>query len=314
MDIDADRLRVLVAVAHAGSIAAAARDMSFTASALSQQLAKLEREVGCALVDRGPSGVTLTEAGQALVAHGEAVLGELRAAERTVAALLGRPPSKLALGTFATAGQTIVPAALAALRQRHPGVVLSLQDLEPPAGYGLVVSGELDLLITHRYPGVRWPETQLARQLLLLDPLRLVLPLGHRCAAAERVDLAQLSGDEWICGDTGGPDCVALRTLAGQPGFPRRVAYETKDYLVALALVAAGVGVALVPASMLRPGDDRFVVRDVVGVDPAREISVLHRKRPAPLVTDMVTALRASAAALVTAAASRTPASRTAAS
>jgi DNA-binding transcriptional LysR family regulator len=302
MALDTDRLRVLVAVAHAGSIAAAARRMSFTASALSQQLAKLEREVGCPLLDRGPSGVVLTEAGRALVAHGEAVLGELRSAEQTVAALRGRPPSRLAMGTFATAGQTIVPAALAEFRRGHPGVVLSLQDLEPPAGYGLVVSGELDLLITHRYPGARQPETSLVKQVLLLDPLRLVLPVGHPSAAGacgERVDLAGLADDEWICGDTDGPDCVALRTLAGEPGFPRRVAYETKDYLVALALVAVGVGVALVPESMLgRVQSGRVVVRDVAGVDPVREISVLHRRRPAPLVADMVAALRGSAAAL----------------
>lgn len=301
MAIDADRLRVLVAVAHAGSIAAAARNMSFTASALSQQLAKLEREVGCALLDRGPSGVTLTEAGRTLVAHGEAVIGELRSAERTVAELLGRTPTRLALGAFPTAGQNLVPAALAGFRRTHPAVRLALRELEPPAGYGLVVSGELDLLITHRYPGVRSPETQLCRQNLLLDPLRLVLPLEHPAAAADPVEVERLADEEWICGDAGGPDCVALRTVAGEPTFPRRVAYETKDYLVTLSLVAAGLGVALVPMSMLRgPDRGRFAVRQIAGVDPAREISVLHRKRPSTLVVDMVAELRRSATAMST--------------
>ncbi|HEX3791212.1 MAG TPA: LysR family transcriptional regulator [Pseudonocardiaceae bacterium] len=300
MPLDAARLRVLVEVAHAGSIVAAAKAMSFTPSALSQQLTKLEREVGCPLVERGPAGVTLTQAGTALVAHGEIVLGELRAAEQTVRALLGRSPAQLSIGEFATAGQTLVPAALASFRREHPTVRLSLLDLEPPAGYGLVASGDLDLLITHRYPGVVLPETVLCRQSLLSDPLRLVLPPDHPAGRASRVRLADLVDEDWVCGETGSPDCVALRTVAGRPGFPRRVAYETKDYLVSLSLVAAGLGVALVPWSMLRGQDrSRFLVRGIAGARPAREIYLVHRQRPAPLVLDMVAALTRSATVMV---------------
>src|SRR3954447_9075232 len=112
MPMDVARLQVLVEVAHSGSIAAAARRMSFTPSALSQQLAKLEAEVGCRLVDRGPLGIRLSEAGVLLVEHGERVLGALREAEAALSQRLATQPQHVALGTFATAGTVLVPAAL----------------------------------------------------------------------------------------------------------------------------------------------------------------------------------------------------------
>ena len=168
-----------------GSIAAAAQRLDFTPSAVSQQIGKLERDLGCRLLERHPRGVTLTPVGQALLAHAETVVGELRAAEQAVQTMLGAEPARLAVGTFASAAQSLVPRALARFRRRHPDVALILLDLEPPDGYGLVSSGDLDLLITHRYPGVPLPDLRgLSRQLLMHDPLRLVLPAGHARRAA----------------------------------------------------------------------------------------------------------------------------------
>lgn len=133
MPVDVARLRVLVEVAHAGSIAAAARRMSFTPSALSQQLGKLEAEAGSQLVDRGAAGVRLTAAGRVLVEHGERILGELRDAADALAHVA--EPDHVAIGTFATAGAVLVPDALAAFRRRHPAVQLSLRILEPYKGH-----------------------------------------------------------------------------------------------------------------------------------------------------------------------------------
>src|SRR5690606_3848747 len=177
MALDADRLRVLVEVAHAGSIAAAAARLGFTPSAVSQQLAKLEREVGAPLVERGRAGTRLTGPGRVLLEHGERVLGELRAAEQAVRAAAGAGPQRIAVGAFSTAARTLLPRALAALKRERPGIRISLVDIEPPDGYGLVAARELDLLLTHRYPGVSLPPARgLRRRLLLRDPLRLVLP------------------------------------------------------------------------------------------------------------------------------------------
>ena len=220
--LDAQRLAVLAEVAHAGSIASAAQRLAFTPSAVSQQIGKLERDVGCRLLHRHPRGVTLTPVGQALLSHAETVIGELRTAEQTVQAMLGAQPSRLAVGTFASAGQSLVPRALARFRRRHPDVALALHDLEPPDGYGLVTSGDLDLLITHRYPGVPLPDPRgLTRQLLMHDPLRLVLPASHPRAHSPQITIAELTGQEWISGSAGIPNRVCLELAARWPASSR---------------------------------------------------------------------------------------------
>jgi len=284
---------VLVEVARAGSIAEAARRMSYTPSAVSQQLSKLEAELRARLVERSGSGVRLTEVGAVLVHHGERVLGELREAEAATAAALGAGQRRMAIGTFATAGAALVPAALTEFRERHPGVQLSLRDLEPPDGYGLVTSGDLDLLITHRYPGVpSVPTAGLVRRPLLEDPLRLALPATRPATA--RLDPAT---EHWISGGLGVPNRTCLDMLAARRGFTPRISYETADYALTLALVRAGLGVALVPAMVLRehPG---VQVREWGSARPAREICVVHRGRPTPLVTELVTLIRQVAEAL----------------
>ena len=292
--VDAGRLRVLVEVAHAGSIAAAATRMAFTPSALSQQLSKLERELGARLLDRGPGGVKLTAAGRVLVEHGERVLGELRAADEAVRALLGAEPERLSIGAFPTAGQLLVPGALGEFRSRHPGVQLSLVDLEPPAGYGLVASRELDLLITHRYPGVALPKADgLQRLRLLDDPLVLAMPAAHPLAGAGRVAFADLGGQEWICGGPGIADLITLERLARRTGVDVKVAFETHNYEVTLALLRAGLGMALLPASVFARADTTCVVaRELADVRPARRVYVVLRRRPSALVSEVVELLR----------------------
>lgn len=297
--LDSSRLAVLVEIARAGSIAGAAQRLSFTPSAVSQQLGKLERDLGCQLVRRHPRGVTLTPAGRTLAAHAETVVGELRAAERSVRAMLGDAPPPLALGTFASVGQSLVPEALAGFRRSHPSVALRLMDLEPPDGYGLVSSADLDLLITHRYPGVPLPDPRgLQRGLLASDPLRLVLPSSHPEARSRRLALERLSADDWISGSSGVPNRACLEQLARSAGIGLRVAFETKDYQVTLALIEAGLGIALVPATVLRHvSSPRLAVRDLHGPAPARDIYLVHRKRPGMLVAEMIADLRDAAGA-----------------
>ncbi|MEU4248724.1 LysR substrate-binding domain-containing protein [Amycolatopsis sp. NPDC026612] len=288
--LDAHRLTVLAEVAHAGSIAAAAQRLSFTPSAVSQQLAKLERDVGARLLHRHARGVTLTPIGAALLTHAETIAGELRTAERTVRALLD---DELTVGTFASAGMTLVPAALAGFRRDHPGVALRLLDLEPPDGYGLVRSRDLDLLITHRYPGAPLPDPRgLQRTLLRSERFRLIFPQGHAKARARRLTLAGLAAEDWISGSPGVPNRACLEQLADAAGVRLRVAYETRDYQVILALVEAGLGIAFVPESVLeRVSPARVEVRDAADARPAREIFLVHHRRPGELVTEMVARL-----------------------
>lgn len=295
--LDANRLRVLVEIAHAGSIAAAAQRLSFTPPALSQQLTKLERETGCTLVERGRTGATLTDAGRLLLEHGERVLGELRDAEAAMRAHAGRPPERLSLGSFASAAKTLLPGVLAAFGDEHPQVRLSLSDVEPPGGHGLVASGELDLLVTHRYPGVPLPRAAgLHRERVLVDPLVVVAPAGHP-VVGRGPTLADLAHEEWICGPPGIHDRTTLDAAAEKAGVRLDVTYETHDYEVALALIGAGRGVALVPLSVLgtacRGG---WVAGALRGADLAREVYAVHRRRPSEPVRSVVALLRRAAA------------------
>ncbi|MGW4298147.1 LysR family transcriptional regulator [Streptomyces sp. NPDC004646] len=298
-----NRLRVLVEVAHAGSIAEAARTLAFTPSALSQQIAKLEAELGARLLERRPDGVVPTPVGAVLVEHGERVIGALRQARTAVDTALGVQPRHLALGSFATAAQTLVPAALAELKSRYPDAELSLVDIEPPDGYGLVTSGDLDALITHRYPGLpQVPHPGLERRPLLADPLRLVLPPNHQLARHTERDgiaLDRLTDETWISGAPGIPNRVCLQHLAHQAKFEPRVAYESADYHVILALVAAGLGIALVPESVLADTDrSRVAVCALRGLAPVRETAVVHRRRPTVLVRELTAFLRTAADAV----------------
>lgn len=300
-ELDVNRLRVLMEVAHAGSIAEAARVLSFTPSALSQQISKLEAELGTRLLERRPGGVTPTPVGGVLVEHAERVVGELRQARAALDAALDTQPQRLALGSFATAAQLLLPGALAALQARHPRAELSLVAIEPPEGYGLVTSGDLDVLITHRYPGVApVPHPGLERQVLLEDPLRLAVPVNHRLAGGvSRIDPARLAGETWISGAPGIPSRICLESLACEVDIEPRVAYESADYHVILALVEAGLGIAFVPGSVLAAsGSGRIAVRDLKGRSPIREISVVHRRRPPALVGELVTVLHAAAGAV----------------
>jgi DNA-binding transcriptional LysR family regulator len=232
------------------------------------------------------------------------VIGELRQARAALDAALDMQPQRLALGSFATAAQQLLlPAALAALQSRHPRAELSLVAIEPPEGYGLVTSGDLDVLITHRYPGVA-PTSHpgLDRQVLLEDPLRLAVPAGHRLArrASPRgLDPTHLADETWISGAPGIPNRTCLETLAHQADIEPRVAYESAEYHVILALVGAGLGIALVPRSVLAAADgSRVAVHDLRGYAPAREIGIVHRRRPTALVRELITVLRSAASAV----------------
>ena len=197
--LDVRRMRVLSAVAEHGSIAAAAQALAFTPSAVSQQIATLEREAGVALVERGPRSVRLTEAGRALVAHTDGIVASLAAAEAEIQAIAGLRGGMLRLSSFPTAYATIMPQAIGAFRSRYPEVELSLTEADALASIARVKSGELDLALVYEYDFVPLPEDDaVERTHLLDDPIRVVLPHGHRAARRRAVRLDELAGEAWI--------------------------------------------------------------------------------------------------------------------
>ena len=262
--LDVRRLRVLKEVAEQGSFSAAAESLAYTQSAVSQQIAALERESGTTLVDRGPRGIRLTDAGRALVQHAEDILCRLGAAEAELEAIAGLRGGRVRLSAFPTAGATIVPLAVKTFMARHPGVEMQLFEREPEDGVAMLKSGELDIALSIGYAGagtVHNPTDGVEEIDLLEDPTYLAMPADHRYARKARTRLSDFSEESWIhsaCKGTCG--AVALRALHNA-GFEPTIVFETDDYNVAQGLVAAGMGVTLLPEMALRNLREDIVVR-----------------------------------------------------
>ncbi len=269
--LDVRRMRVLREVAVRGSFSAAAEALSFTQSAVSQQIAALEREAGTILVQRSARGVRLTEAGEAVVRHTEAIMARLAEAETELEAIAGLHGGRLRMAAFESAGSSLMPLAIAEFRQRHPAVDLSMSLSEPEDSVPLLRSGDLDLAIVFE-SAITKADDGIARVHLLEDPMYLVLPRDHPLANRRRVRLADLAGEAWIAGQ---PDCECNRLISracAVAGYEPRIAFETDDYTAMQGFVAAGVGVSLMAELGLTSVRDDIVVRDLGRETPVRQI------------------------------------------
>jgi DNA-binding transcriptional LysR family regulator len=292
--LDVRRLRVLREVAVRGSFSAAAEALSFTQSAISQQIAALEREAGTVLVQRSARGVRLTEAGEALVRHAEAIMARLAEAESELEAIAGLRGGRLRMAAFESAGATLMPLAIAEFRRRHPAVELSLVLTEPEESVTQLRSGEVDLAVVFG-TGNGNGDDGVERVHLVDDPMYLVLPQDHPLAARRRVRLADLAGEAWIGGP---PGCECNRLITGactRAGFEPRIAFETDDYTAVQGFVAAGVGVSLIAELGLRTIRDDIVVRDLGRDTPVRQVfaATLAEGYRAPATQTMADILRA---------------------
>ncbi|HET9657226.1 MAG TPA: LysR substrate-binding domain-containing protein [Kineosporiaceae bacterium] len=248
--LDVTSLRIIRAIADAGTITGAAAAIGYSQPAVSQHVRRLERRLGTALLERSGRGVRLTEAGQVIARHGAVVGAALEAASAEVAALSGLQAGRVRLMAFPSSSATIVPAALATLRARHPGLAVTLTEAEPPESIERLREGSCDVAIAFAYPGTDLGRGKadlagLVTRHLLDDPPVLALPAGHRLAARRRVHLQDLAAETWIAGC---PRCRGHLLQAGRAcGFEPEIAYATDDYVAVLGFVAAGLGVALLP-------------------------------------------------------------------
>ena len=269
--LDVRRMRVLREVAVQGSFSAAAEALSFTQSAVSQQIAALEREAGTILVQRGARGVRLTEAGEALVRHADAILARLEDAAAELEAIAGLKGGRLRMASFESAGATLMPLAIAKFRERHPAIELSMVMGEPEQTEPQLKSGELDLVVGF---GARLANDDdgIERHFLLDDPMFLVLPSDHPLANKRNLRLADLADEAWI---GGAPDCECNRLIysaCARAGYAPRMAFETDDYAAMQGFVAAGVGVSLIAELGLTTIRDDILVRDLGRDTPMRKI------------------------------------------
>src|SRR5437764_11982858 len=191
------RLRVLSAVVSHGSFSAAAESLSYTQSAVSQAIARLEAETGASLVVRDRRGVRPTVAGTTLVEHASAIFAQIDAAEADLAAVLGVRGGRLRVASFPSAGATLMPLAIATFRERHPDVTLTLAEGEPEEIAPRLRVGELDLALLFEFPGAR-PGLGLRTVELFEDPMYVALPADHALARRRSLTLAALRNENWV--------------------------------------------------------------------------------------------------------------------
>ncbi|MBF9067867.1 LysR family transcriptional regulator [Streptacidiphilus fuscans] len=286
--IEARHLRVLRAVARQGSFSAAARELGLTQPAISQQMKALEKSVGTPLVVRVGRGVALSEAGEVLATHAAGILAGLTAAEDELANIAGLRAGRVRLVSFPTASATLVPPAVAALRADSPGVRVSLTEAEAPTSIGMLRAAECEVVLAFRYPSSpadnsaeEWSD--LAVTHLRDDPMVALLPTTHPLAASGggngsagdggELDLSALAEEPWIAGC---PQCRGhLVDLCEVAGFTPRIDFATDDYPAVLGLVAAGVGVAVLPRLALAATRADGVAVLPLGSGVAREIVAL---------------------------------------
>jgi DNA-binding transcriptional LysR family regulator len=271
--LDVRRLRVLKEVAARGSFSAAADSLAYTQSAVSQQIAALEREAGTRLVERGSRGVHLTDAGRTLVEHTEVILARLADAEAELEALAGLRGGRLRLASFPSAAATIAPKAIACFRERHPAVELALVPAEPGEALVMLRAGDVDvsLDIQAGFEGAR--ADGIERTHLLDDPLYVALPCGHPMADKRALELEDLAAEPWILASTGNcPDASIFLRACQAAGFEPRIAFNSDDYPAIQGFVAAGVGVSFLPDLALISVREDIVIRSLGPRPPVRRI------------------------------------------
>jgi len=244
--LDVGRLRLLREVGLRGTIAGAARSLGLTSSAVSQQLAVLEREAGMPLIDRSPRGVALTGAGHALAGRAGEVLDVLALARADLDRIAGSVSGPVSVAAVASAAATFVSAAVAGLRESHPGITVSVAAAEPSVALDLLVAGDVDLAVVDEYDYVplALPDFVVARE-LCAEPLVVVVPAtrnGRRGTA-----LAELADADWVMPPEEAACGLAVRTACRAEGFEPRVRWETDDMLLLARAVADGHGVAVLP-------------------------------------------------------------------
>jgi DNA-binding transcriptional LysR family regulator len=285
-------LRLLSELARRGTIAEVAKVVGYTPSAISQSLAKLEREAGVGLLERDGRRVHLTPAATALVVRANRVLAELDAAEADLAAEHEAVQGEIAIGAFPSAAATIVAPSIAELSRRHPALACALREHEPEDGIPLLRSGELDLLVSESYDNVAGAAIGgLEAHPLLTEPLLLVLPKHPR--ESEDVALLSLRDAAWIAGLAGTQFAAALEQACRSAGFTPRIVHRADDAVLFQSLVGAGLGVGLLPALACgRSNDVRFA--NARPAPPRRHVSALVRRGAArrPALRAVLEALR----------------------
>ncbi|MEU8827185.1 LysR family transcriptional regulator [Streptomyces sp. NPDC048636] len=246
--LNLDRLRTLHAVARHGSVSGAAEGLHVTTSAVSQQLSKLERETGQQLLAKNGRGVRLTDAGRLLSDHAARILSQVELAQSDLEAQRGHAVGELLLGAFPTAVRGLFSEALSRMRTEHPQLRARLQEMEPDESVPAVVRGDIDVAVVLDWYNKPLPMPDgLVKAPLMDDPVDVAMPADHPFADRFSVEPEDFVEDEWISWPQGGFCYDWLMVTLRSKGIEPRIRHTAREHHTQLALIAAGLGVAVVP-------------------------------------------------------------------
>ncbi|GAA1988308.1 LysR family transcriptional regulator [Catenulispora subtropica] len=280
--IDTTRLKVFREVAGKRSFTQAATLLNISQPAVSQHVARLEKELGFPLLERTSRQVRLTAAGEVFLRHVDTLLTGLDDARRELTALATSASGQVRMVVFPSAAATFAPSAIGEFRTTYPGVSVAMSEADPPVGVPRLLAGDVDLAVVYDYPLLGLPrDSRLGWESLGLDAMAAAVRADSPLATATgSLPLARLAAEDWI---VPGPSMCrdALQEACRRARFRPRVVSETNDYQAMLGLVAAGVGVAVVPGMIgMMPRPRSVVLLPLTGTRLAREVAVVHR-RPA---------------------------------
>jgi DNA-binding transcriptional LysR family regulator len=295
--LSSGRLRILIEVIRAGSIAGAARELRTSPSAVSHQLAKLEEEAGVGLVERGAQSLRPTEAGRRLAGHARQVLDLIEAAEHDLVAQARVDAGSVRIGFFGSAGYRLLPLALSRFTERHPAVGIDLVLGQPHELLPDLAHGDLDVLVVFENALDPWrPPEGVEVTYLFAEPQMLVVPERHRVAGRPSARLAELADEPWIATFGADTPVSVLERAAAIEGFTPYVRCRSDHYEVTIGLVRAGLGVAVVPCLSL-PGVTGVAVCRVEAARLHRRIGIAVRPtNPNPALPSLVAHIKSAAA------------------
>lgn len=300
--IDPRRLRLLRALAEHGTVTKAANALYMSPSAVSQQLAALEAEVGHELLERRGRRVKLTVTGAVLAEHAARIALQLERAEADLAAVSEGAAGEVTIAAFSTAITEVVTPMMASMRQATPHLRIRVQDAEGHAALRLLLDGGVDVAVVVEHRNTLGAGTDsLLRESLYAEPFDVVLSRGHPCSGGTEVDLSALADTPWITPWPGNPVHDVVLRACEDVGFQPRVECLSDDFQAVCALVAAGAGVSLVPRSALRIIEPvAAVVRPLAGRPPTRRVCTAIRRGSDghPVLRRTLDALRSAARAL----------------
>lgn len=278
---DVRRLVVLREVVRCGSLSAAAISLSYTTSAVSQQITALERDIGAKLLERGPTGARATAAGTRLLGHADLILAAVAAAEHDLARLASAAPDTLRVASFASAAATILPRVIARLQHEYPGTRIELVTADPDEAVALLGDDGVDAAMVTEVPGDP-PEFRGVHTVPVYDDeFFVVLPRDHRLADAVEVPFGALAAERWVVSTATGtcPDTRVFHHACRRAGFDPDVTFRADDYGTVQGMVAAGMGVSLVPSLAAWAARSDVAVRRLTH-RPVRRVAVATATAP----------------------------------